>query len=499
LAVFSEASVQKRVSLTIPFAVIGFFLAAQLALGTSLALIGLCAFAVAVPLLPLWLYGRDLYSAMGINFSLRYVGIALAAKTFYGQTLESHLFHPYAAYALTGLLMAVVTAVLVLVRKFDRGTELFPLPTDPASLRRLSLICIVVGMAALVVVAANRSMETGAFNGGAVLVLASNVSNLFILGIVAEALYGVVRFNGQGFITLRLVVLFVLAVAVATALNARIVVVTSLISVIVATFLTGSLRLKHVIFGLAAGSFFLYVFSPVTLYLRLSREGMTRTQFIQFAGQTVARLASDPQFFTLISNTVKASEVQDETRQPPYDYFGDRANVPNRLSFVALVDAVYTATMSREPIGMAAVNHSLTTLTPGFLRTDKEITTYGMGDWLSWETGLSEPGFIAFLNFGLPMEGLAAWGLTGFILYPFIIYFIAFYTCSKVSTFRFALPASIVIAVIMGHPAIEGTSDEILAWVTRTIPIYLALLYGLHKILTAGMPASRSPAPRVSF
>jgi hypothetical protein len=160
LSSLGPVSGKKGVSRFVPFALIGVFSAAQLLLGTSPVIVAMAAFAVAVPLLPLGLYGRDIYALMGINFALRYVGIALVGKTFYGQTLESNLFDPYAAYALTGLLMVVVTTVLIFVRKLDRRKALFPLPT---------VITIPIGIAAQIVVAANKSLDTGAFNGGPVL------------------------------------------------------------------------------------------------------------------------------------------------------------------------------------------------------------------------------------------------------------------------------------------------------------------------------------------
>ncbi len=84
----------KQVSLVLPLTVVGVCSVIQLILGASPAIIAMCAIAIIVPFLPFVVYGRDLYSVLGVGFSLTYVGIALVTKTFYGQTLELESLRP---------------------------------------------------------------------------------------------------------------------------------------------------------------------------------------------------------------------------------------------------------------------------------------------------------------------------------------------------------------------------------------------------------------------
>jgi hypothetical protein len=120
--------IDTRVSLFIPLTVIGIFAALQLLLGASLAIVAMCAGATAIPFLYLGFYGRDLYGVLSIGFGLQYPGVALVAKTIYGQTLESNLFDAYAAFGLILLLMVVLTAMLVAARTLDRGGAFFAFP-----------------------------------------------------------------------------------------------------------------------------------------------------------------------------------------------------------------------------------------------------------------------------------------------------------------------------------------------------------------------------------
>jgi len=120
------------------------------------------------------------------------------------------------------------------------------------------------------------------------------------------------------------------------------------------------------------------------------------------------------------------------------------------------------------------------------------IATYDMGDWLSWHTGISEPGFVAFLNFALPMEGLATWGLFGFLAYPLVIYFSLLYVCARISSFRLALPVSSMLFDSIAPMFVEHTSDGLLSLATRSIPTTIILVFILHKILSPGARPSQS-------
>jgi hypothetical protein len=483
-----------KVPLTIPFTVIGVFTAAQLMLGSSPAIVAMCAVAVTLPFLYMGLYGRDLYGVLFIGFSFKYVGVALAAKTFYGQTLESNLYDPYAAFGLNLLFMFVLTAMFIVARALDRGQAIFAFPLDLVSLRRLSVICICIGIAGTLSFSTHLSNTDSNSGGGAAQVLGASFRNYYYLGLIAEAVYAVTKSSGRSFVTGRLVFLFLIENVIAIFINEREFVATSLIGIITVAFLYKMLHFRHVIIGLVAGGFFISVFTPITIYLRLNKEGLSLTEFAELAEDTIIKAATDPEFFKYISDTVKNSAYQDTKALVAYNYYGaygDTSGVLDRVSFVALLDAVYNGTRTREPIGMAAINQSLARVAPGFLGYDKSITNVGAGDWLSWQTGLSEPGRSYFANFGLPMEGLATWGLTGMIVYPFIFMLPVLYICGRLSSLRLPLPVSIFLFTEIQHLMLEGTSDTFLATMTRLLPVNILCLFLLHRLLR-----SRAILPR---
>lgn len=478
-----NASANAPVSPLIPFSAIGVFSGAQLWLGTSPSIVAMCAAAIALPFLMLAIYGRDLYGLLGIAFCLKYVGIALVAKTFYGQTLESNLNDPYGAFSLTLLIIFVYTVVIFVARALDRGKSLFPLPMDLVNLRRLSFICIFIGILGDLAYS-TRVTDTEAFSAagaGPIVVLGGIFRPFFVFGVIAESVYAVIKTGGRSFVSRRVVVLLLIQALFSIAFNERGELVNSVIAIVSIAFLYDALRIRHAFIGLILGSFFISVFTPITMYLRFERKGLSFPAFVELAGNTFVRAATDPDFFKLVSQTQK--NIFYQFQMVPYDYYGLRSEVLDRLSFISLVDAVYTATRSHAPAGKDLLQESLIRAAPSFLGYSRESTTYGLGDWLSWRTGLADAGDRSFLVFGLPMEGLAAWGFTGLITYPFIFVLPLLYLSARLSSFRLPLAASIFLFLEAQEMIVDGASDIFISWLTRDLPLMFLTLFALNHML----------------
>lgn len=464
-----------RVHIVFPLAFIGVFACAQLYLGADPLVTALCFIGVATPFIPLHLYGRDIYSVVGVIFSLRYAGAALMAKTAYGQPLQQHLFEPVTSYMLNAVIMASVTAVLLIARGLDRGTVLFPMPEPPDldRLRRLAIIGMSVGFASQIVAGASTSTESGVATSGIgpVAIIFGLFATLFYLGMVAEVVYGVTKSQGRNFVTPLLVVALGVALLVSLALNWREFFVTAVIGVAVTAFMYKAIRFHHVLAGLLVLYFFVAFLSPVTLYLRVQRTGMPRPQFISLALETVQRAAIDPEFRATIRAGVSANaEMTDAT----YDYYGDRSDTLNRFSYIGLLDGVSALSHNTPLLGMSPIYQNLARIAPGFLGFDKRSTIYGAGDWLWWQLGIGVYGQIGFANFGLPMEGLVSWGFIGLMTYPFIFILPYLFFIAKISSLRRRLPYSIFLFVTFQHSIVEGTSDFFIGML-RGIPEMIVL------------------------
>ncbi len=471
-----------RVPITIPLAFISVFGVIQLALGSDPWIVAMCAIAVATPLLPMHLYGRDLYAMLGLAISMRYTGVALIAKTLYGQTLELNLYDAYTAFGLDVILMVVVTVTLLLARALDPGGAAFPFPANLRSLRKLSVFCFCAGAVAFVIVGSKTSGDGGG-SAGSVFVIAASVSELILLAIGAEVFYAVYKSGGRSFLSPVVVFMLVFALVAALALNARGLILHSTIVIFTIAFSYKMLRLRHMIAGVAVLAFFISVLTPITMYLRLQREGVPKSQFVGVVKDTVIRAATDPHYFALIRETAAALSANDQFKVQDFDYYGDRSGVLNRLSFIVLLDAIANGAKTREPLGMEAVNQSLSRNLPGFLGFDKTNVAFSMGDWLSWQNGMGSPGIITFLNFGLPMEGLVTWGLIGFVVYPFILYLALLFAFSRLASFKEISPTSVFFFTILEFDFSEATSEGILATLDREFIVVAAILFLIKMLL----------------
>jgi hypothetical protein len=467
-----------RVPIIVPLAVASAFGVAQLFLGTNPVIVLMSVAAIAVTFIPLNLYGRDLYSLLALLFGVRYVGVALIVKTFYGQALETNLYDPFPTYALTLLLMIVETTVILLARKLDPGTTLIPFPTDLRNLRRLAIIAYSIGFAGIVVVGRLQPGE-GVAGAGVAFIAASAISGLCALGLIAETAYSIAKSNGRSLFTPMLAFMLIFTLMAVIALNERAFFLSCIIGVSVIAFIYKAISFRYVVGGLLIAVFFSSFLSPLTLYLRAERK-MAIGEFIELAENTAVKMLVDPNFRKIVTDTAKYQSLQDINDTPSYDYYGDRSNVWNRVSFVGLLDAVYNASKARAPLGMEALKTSIVANSPGFLGFSK--LPYDLGDWLAWQMGMLEPGLISYLNFGLPMEGLATWGWVGFIAYPFIFMFPVLLIYARISSLRLATPVSVFLFTDLQHGIVEMTSDGFIEIALKGAPLLFLILFGLYQV-----------------
>jgi hypothetical protein len=422
---------------------------------------------------------------------LRYVGVALIIKTFDLQPLQTHLFDPTASYWWMVVLMSVYTAVFMLARHFDRGVEIISFPTDAGSLRRLAVISFCLGTAALLFIGSKTSTGAHEAAGGA-LIVASSLQSLLILAIIAEASRNLEASGGRNILSGFLAFMIAFAFLAISALNGRGSFLACAIGLVLVGFIYRAIKLRYVIAGLAFIAFFLNFVTPVILYVRSQRQ-LPALQFIEYTRDTAFKAATDPAFLAYVKTVTNAKSGSIDDVE--YDYFGDRSNVGNRLSYVALFDSVYNQNKGLVPLGMKSVWQSLDGVAPGFLGFIKRPES--LGDWLGWQTGLVPEGAEPFINFGLPMEGYTSWGWIGAVSYPFLFIFPFLWVFTKIASFRLPLPTSIFIFTEIQVSMLETTSDGFMGGITRAAPILFGTLFALHWIFfrnTARVDAIAAPA-----
>ncbi|ACK49661.1 hypothetical protein Msil_0690 [Methylocella silvestris BL2] len=473
-----------RVPLIIPFAAASALGVVALCLGSSLPVVLMCVAGITVSFLPLHLYGRDLYSMVAILFSARYLIIALLLKIGYGQSLDSYLFDAAAAYGWTLVLMVIVTLIVLLARRWDPGKQFFEFATDPPSLRKLALISFSIGVSCLAVIG-SRGGGDGEASAGPIMVIAAALVSFIVLGLAAEAIRSVELSGGKKLFSPLLAGMFGFTFLAVIALNQRAFLFDAVLGVALVGIMYRAISPRLIVFGLVFAVIFANFLSPLTLYLR-SQRGVGISQFIDIASQTATRMIVDPEFRRTVVETTKFAQTQNFTEDTAFDYFGDRSNIANRLSHVALLDAVLNGVRTRTYVGFPAVEKNLAGVMPGFLGFKKDGVS--VGDWLAWHTGLLEPPYTTYIVYSLPMEAYTTWGWIGFLTYPFIFLLPVLVIFSRLSSFRLRAPVSIFLFADMQHALIESTSDGFMNLVMREIVVLAIVLGAIHFVFFRERP-----------
>jgi hypothetical protein len=111
-----------------------------------------------------------------------------------------------------------------------------------------------------------------------------------------------------------------------------------------------------------------------------------------------------------------------------------------------------------------------------------------MGDWLAWRVGMLDQGMAVFINFGLPMEGLATWGWIGAVSYPFIFIFPWLFLNTKIASFRRIDPASIFIFALIQHDLVEQNSDSLMSGLFKGIPLLFCFVFAIRFLFFFDRP-----------
>lgn len=476
-----------RVPIVIPLAGLLALGALQLFIGASPLVVALGVAGALVSFVPLHLYGGEPYSFFALVFGVRYLLAGMLLKTLYWQPLDSHLFNPVESYAATALVVSTITLVVMFARKFDAERDFLPFPTDPASLRRLATVCMVIGLAATLAVGSKDPNSTEG-NAGSLHVLAATFMPFIALALIAEAMRAIQLSNGKTLVSPPLAAMLGLLFLLIVMMNQRGFLLDCIIGVALVGFIYRAISAKLVVAGVAFAIFFVSFLSPLTIYLRAQR-GLPPAVFADIAMTTMGRMIVDPTFRKVLVDNATLQKTLEDPDDADYDYFGDRSNVGNRLSFVALVDAVINGMRTRDWIGYPVVEKSVSQVMPGFLGFQKEgVST---GDWLGWRVGLLEYPRTTYMVFGMPSEGYVAWGILGFVLYPVICLFPVLWIISRFCSLRMGTPIAIFLFTSIQHEITEGTSDAFMNVLMRGLPISVVALFVIYKLLFGG---SRRPS-----
>lgn len=454
----------------------------QLSYGADFGVLVLGLASLVIGLVPILYIQRDLYTCLCAIFCLRYTGCAILLKTWYGQPLQSNLEVPFTSYALALGLQIVVTAVALAVRRIDKGKSIFPALNDTDSLRSAGLLSFLVGVVASAMIGILQDRMTS-INTGAVFVTTSALSSLVYLGLCCECVHRITVSRGESFLSARLAGMIISLSLLGIFLNARGFAAGSVACVFWVAFMYRAIRPRDMLVALACVVVFTQYISPIALDMRNQIRGMSTAEVASTTLKVISRSIDDPGYLSRL-RAEQYEEAQFGAGYTMYDYFGDNNNIANRVSWIALIDRVAGQIRAAPPVNAEDwLGEIYGRALPSFL-SKKATFDYGQGDWLSWQIGLSPNGYISYLSFGLPNEGLVVFGVPGFLLFPVIFLGPLLWLCSRVSSLRVSSAPSLFLITSLHANVFEGTSDVLLSIMTRQLPLIIfpaLLIYWISK------------------
>ena len=437
--------------------------------------------ATAVTLLPMLLYGVDLYTLLPIIIFLRYEWIALIAKTALHQPLQTFLSFPFESYALSGALLLITSVICLLVRWVDNGRVLLRAPLDVNRLRKLAWWSAAVGLAGSVMGFAFASRTYGIASTSSVFPIATSMQDVYPLCIVFEALYNLRSSNNQRLVSGRLLAYLTFSLIQALAGSARILFVDSIVALALVVIMQRAVRVRYVVSGIAFITVFFLVISPIVLGARAYKnEGSTGASLSAESAVAVQAL-TDPEYLQSLK-TSEQGAARYRSSDRTFDYYGNQSNILNRLSWVALVDQIYTASYASKPIGGDAVTEAVSRLVPRFLFPDKSNRSDNYSDYLSYKIGIEREGTAASLSFPLCLEGFAIFGPAGFVLFSVVGFLVLLFVFSKISSWRGVDGYSLFFYTFIQTPITEGNSVTFLGLLTRGLPLVVIICVLLDRV-----------------
>ena len=467
---FVSPAPKSHISLYVCLAASAILALAQIGLGCRLDVLGTALVGSVFGLIQVFLLGIDLLSLIPVVFFLRYFGVALVVKTLLGQSLDSELMHPLISYLLSAAIIAVSSAVTIILRTTRGWRGVIPelrLGIVPNKLIYASAIIGIIGAAMNIGTSSRVAMVAST---GPLTQLGVGLRAAFFLAIIAQTWKDTQSADRGRFISIRLAALLIIGLLISLATNARELFVDCIVSCATVLLLRQRLTIYHFLLGSILGAIFIGFISPVVLASRQDKFGQDASGFIASTAKVAGQAATDSDYLATLKEQHHGSG-NGRVITTQNDYFAGRADIVNRLSWVSLVDTIYDAVQSRELLGFSSMGEVWERVEPRFLFPDKPVARNTYSDYLAYRVGLERVGNEGAYSFGLPMEGFFSFGLMGLLAYPFLGLLTILGVANLITPLTKTSIPSIFFFMTVQHGMIEQTTDGYLAILTRGMSI----------------------------
>lgn len=456
----------------------------QLALGASPLTVLLAGCTVALGLLAFAALGAYNGGAWLVFFYvLGNVLIALIAKTFMGQTVDSHLYAAADSFSILLITTCGLVAATVLASATPVGRPVF-MPTR--NVRTLSWLCWGSFFLGIVFWLANQHFQGPRGSGfGGIAVF----RGLLYMAVIARTAALLERSRGRRSFDIALGVIVGVSVFLGLLSDRKADVAYPVVAYF-ATILFYRRRLawRHTL-ALVTGAFlFVLVLAPlIHVWRGLGQENMALGERITLVNRTARAILENGRLDYYLKKT--------SARVLPgyYDYFGSNGTgqrVLGRFASVQQIDPVVSETERQGTVGGSAIWPAFGRLLPGFVYPNKP--KYIEGYHILVHFGLISPEGGKFPTVPLAGQVYAAYGLIGVLVIPFLTFltFLLFFKKLGWSLYRNVYAVFFFVNFVIVYAA-QGTFGQYAGAVLRDFPLLAATFWVLAVLARKTAPSAR--------
>jgi hypothetical protein len=399
----------------------------------------------------------------------RYVGFSIFAKLAMGQPLSSNLLHARGAFLVVLVGVVGYLVAFACAYKLNVGRPISRPVNKEMQLGRISLLAGALGVTAALV---HFSHVDRAYRGTHVV---SFFVNLIDLALICAFARNILRSRRQ--IADWWVWLLAGAVALIVLISSSRGLAVAVLMCFVATKTAFGTKIDWRVLcaGAAIMALVVMLVTPVFLYVRGSRTGLTLNQFI---GATW-RAATD--WHGTLSRYLAQSRLQEESQGWFLRYYGSRANILTRLSLVNHVEVLKNGSDSHGRFGLYDLCTAFEKAVPRILAPNKP-RGFSQGDWLYATMGIPTH-MGGHSTAPLIGEGYAGFGWPGAFCYPFLMGFAMFLFIKKISGWDLrGNVLAIFLLICIQNSFVEGDSSSYIIGVLRILPQDLVLMWLMTRL-----------------
>ncbi len=449
-------------------------LVAQLAMGASFAVVILTVLIVVVGLLAFMSLGA--YNAgawLALFYVLGNVLVAIYAKTFMGQTLDSHLYVPVDSFLVLAVSSTALLVTLLIVRAIRLGAPLLRPTSVPRELSWLSWGSFTLGVAFWFVNQHFQQPNGGGFGGLAIF------RDLLLMAVIART---ALLLNGSGdcrAFDARLGMIVAVGVFLGLLSNSK----TAAALPVVAYFVTvlfyrRGLPVRQIAVLAVGAVFFLTVLVPLVQAWRyLGQQKMDVPQRIALMAEGAEAVWEGGNLNHFVSLGERAFH------SGYYDYFGGNGRgqqVLGRYASVQQIDPVIAEVNKQGPIGGSAIWPSLTRLLPRAIYPEKP--KYISGYHILIKLGLINSLHGKYPTVPLAGQAYAGYGIMGVLSIPFFTFLGILLTLKKLgwNLYRNVYGIFFFVEFVIVY-ASQGTLAQYAGFVLRSAPLFFLVFWMLKR------------------